>query len=185
MFIYGWRPLHGAIEPIFWHKIVIWVRFPIPPVWGQSASCRRGYDRFTEERSVCLAIGSCQGDKGLSIDDTTLVTVMPEYGLSIFYDRWSPEATPNYQNTLGRPETIFMLFISHCWRLRYLSCGFNIYCCLYLFIYDFLWQLHVWIDPSVRFRVHIGLWRISPKYRIAELFVIFINWIALIACVLE
>ena len=48
-------------------------------------------------------------------------TVMPEYGLSIFYDRWSPEATPNYQNTLGRPETLFMLFISHCWRLRYLS----------------------------------------------------------------
>ncbi|KAF2563168.1 hypothetical protein F2Q70_00017296 [Brassica cretica] len=36
--------------------------------------------------SVCLARGSCRGDEGLSIDETALVsvTVMPEYGLSIF-----------------------------------------------------------------------------------------------------
>ena len=47
----------------------------MPPVLGQSASCNRGYARFTEEWSVCLAKGSCRGDEGLSIDNTTLVSI--------------------------------------------------------------------------------------------------------------
>ena len=38
-------------------------------------------------------------------------TVMPEYGLSLFYDRWSPKATTNYQNTLGWPKILFMCFL--------------------------------------------------------------------------
>ena len=42
---------------------------------GQSASCSRRYARFTEEWSVCLARGSCRGDEGLSIDNTTLVSI--------------------------------------------------------------------------------------------------------------
>ncbi|KAF2544799.1 hypothetical protein F2Q70_00020879 [Brassica cretica] len=47
----------------------------MPPVLGQSASCSRGYARFTEEWSVCLARGSCRGDEGLSIDNTALVSI--------------------------------------------------------------------------------------------------------------
>ncbi|KAF3515975.1 hypothetical protein DY000_02060134 [Brassica cretica] len=41
-------------------------------------------------------------------------TVIPEYGLSIFYDRLKPRSNHNYQNTLGRPKTLFMCFLSHC-----------------------------------------------------------------------
>ncbi|KAF2584615.1 hypothetical protein F2Q70_00035288 [Brassica cretica] len=61
----------------------------MPPVLGQSASCSRRYARFTEEWSVCLARGSCRGDEGLSIltQHWCRSTLMPEYGLSIFYDR--------------------------------------------------------------------------------------------------
>ena len=28
MFSYGWKPSHGLIESIFWHKIELWVSFP-------------------------------------------------------------------------------------------------------------------------------------------------------------
>ncbi|KAF3609136.1 hypothetical protein DY000_02047550 [Brassica cretica] len=41
-------------------------------------------------------------------------TVMPEYGLIIFYDRLKPRSNTNYQNTLGRPKTLFKCFLSHC-----------------------------------------------------------------------
>ncbi|KAF3487150.1 hypothetical protein F2Q69_00052921 [Brassica cretica] len=47
----------------------------MPPVLSQSASCSRSYVCFTEAWSVCLARGSCQGDEGLSIDVTALVSV--------------------------------------------------------------------------------------------------------------
>ncbi|KAF3575387.1 hypothetical protein F2Q69_00059161 [Brassica cretica] len=49
--------------------------FPVPPVLGQPASCSRSYTHFTEEWSVCLARGSCQGDEGLSIDVAALVSI--------------------------------------------------------------------------------------------------------------
>ena len=75
IFSYGWRPSHRYTEPIFWQKIELLVSFPMPPVWGQSASRSRSYSCFTEEWSVCLARGSCRGDKGLSIDDTALVSI--------------------------------------------------------------------------------------------------------------
>ena len=55
MFSYGLRPSLRNIEPIFLHKIYIWVSFPIPPVWGHSASYSISYVCFTEEWSVCLA----------------------------------------------------------------------------------------------------------------------------------
>ncbi|KAF2543303.1 hypothetical protein F2Q68_00031347 [Brassica cretica] len=45
------------------------------PVCGQSASCSRSYACFTVEWSVCLARGSCRGDEGLSINNTTLVSI--------------------------------------------------------------------------------------------------------------
>ncbi|KAF3538161.1 hypothetical protein F2Q69_00021690 [Brassica cretica] len=45
------------------------------PGLGQSASCSRSYARFTEEWSVCLARGSCRGDKRLSSDNTALVLI--------------------------------------------------------------------------------------------------------------
>ena len=54
------------------------------------------------------------------------LTVIPEYGLSIFYDRLKPRSNHNYQNTLGRPKTLFMCFLSHCWRLSFLLFFFYI-----------------------------------------------------------
>ncbi|KAF2561404.1 hypothetical protein F2Q70_00016391 [Brassica cretica] len=36
---------------------------------------KRSQSAFTEEWSVCLARGSCRGDEGLSIDETTLVSI--------------------------------------------------------------------------------------------------------------
>ena len=47
----------------------------MPPVWGQSATCRITYARFTEELSVFLARGSCRGDEWMSIDKTVLVSI--------------------------------------------------------------------------------------------------------------
>ncbi|KAF3508943.1 hypothetical protein F2Q69_00007183 [Brassica cretica] len=47
----------------------------MPPVSGQSASCSRSCPRYTERCSVCLARGSCRGDEGLSIYETTLASV--------------------------------------------------------------------------------------------------------------
>ncbi|WZZ59442.1 hypothetical protein YC2023_059549 [Brassica napus] len=41
----------------------------------QNASYSKGYVRFTEEWSVCLARGSCRGDEGLSIDGSPLPSV--------------------------------------------------------------------------------------------------------------
>ncbi|KAF2576249.1 hypothetical protein F2Q70_00003091 [Brassica cretica] len=47
--------------------------------WGpchrQSASYSISYDCFTEEWSVCLARGSCRGDKGRSIDGAPLPSI--------------------------------------------------------------------------------------------------------------
>ena len=48
MFIYGWRASQGLIERIYWHKIDLWVRFLIPPVWGQSTSYSISYTCFIE-----------------------------------------------------------------------------------------------------------------------------------------
>ena len=75
MFSYELRPFYGAIEPIFWHKIYLWVIFPMPLVWGQLASYSRIYARFTEEWYVCLARESCRGDEGMSIDGAPLVSI--------------------------------------------------------------------------------------------------------------
>ena len=47
----------------------------MPPVWGQSASCRRSYACFTEEWSVCLSRGSCRGNEGLSVDGAPLPSI--------------------------------------------------------------------------------------------------------------
>ncbi|KAF3586437.1 hypothetical protein F2Q69_00029952 [Brassica cretica] len=47
----------------------------MPPVLGQSAFCSRGYPRVNEEWSVCPARGSCRGDEGLSIEETSLVSI--------------------------------------------------------------------------------------------------------------
>ena len=75
MSIYGWRHSHHYIEHIFWHKIELWVSFLMPPVWGQSASCSRGYSRFIEEWSVCLARGSCREEERMSIDAELLTLI--------------------------------------------------------------------------------------------------------------
>ena len=75
MFSYGRRDLPTVqLSPSFLQKIDLWVSFPIPPVWGQSASYSRSYDRFTEERYVCLARWSCRGDERMLIDDTALLS---------------------------------------------------------------------------------------------------------------
>ena len=135
--------------------------------------------------------------------------VMPEYGLRIFYDRLKPRSNhklPEYPWTTRNPIYViykplltatrswsFLLFIfltserkeeilqsplGTPLSLVLISIAFYIY-----FFYDFWWQLHVWIDPPVRFRVQIG-WGISPKYRLLSCRMS-INWISLIACVLE
>ncbi|WZZ32268.1 hypothetical protein YC2023_015669 [Brassica napus] len=41
----------------------------------QNCTNARSYACFIEEWLVCLARGSCRGDEGLSIDETTLVSI--------------------------------------------------------------------------------------------------------------
>ena len=107
-----------TIPPLYWahrHKIELWVSFPMQPVWGQSASYRRSYACFTEEWPVCLARGSCRGDEGLSIDGSPLPSIDGDaktWAKHYFKTDWNPEATQIYQNTHGRPETLFMLLLT-------------------------------------------------------------------------
>ena len=74
------------------HKIDLWVRFPIPPIGGHSASCSRSYARFTEECSVFLVRGSCRGDEGLSIDFKALVSVDSDDRIWPEHILWPTEA---------------------------------------------------------------------------------------------
>ena len=64
---YGWRPSQRYIELL--------VKFPMPPVWGQSASYSRSYARFTGELSVCLARGSCREEERMLIDAELLTLI--------------------------------------------------------------------------------------------------------------
>ena len=152
----------------------------MPPVWGQSASYSRRYTCFTEEWSVCLARGSCRGDKGLSIDGAPLSSIDGDSRTWAKHISRPTEAQKQHKVT-KYPWTTrnpIYVFLSHCWRLHaffyscsrlqekggtpsdssYNSFGFYIYsiAIFYLFIYDFCDKLHAWIDPSVRFRVQIG-----------------------------
>ena len=92
---YSW-PKKKKIESIFWHKIELWVRFPMPSVSGQSASCSRSYARFTEEWSVCLARGSCREEKAASIDAAFCTSIDGDPRSWALYILW-PEVTTNYQ----------------------------------------------------------------------------------------
>ena len=155
------------MELIFLHKIYLFVGFPIPPVWGQSSSCSRSYAHFTEEWSVCLARGSCREEEHMSIDAELLTSIDMDARTLAEHILWLTERGPS----------IFMCFLSHCWRLSFLLSLFSVwrerrnsfrvflelYCVgfiLYmLFIYsfyDFCDKVHVWIDPPVRSRVQIG-----------------------------
>ena len=49
IFSYGWRSSHGFIEPIFLHKIELWVSLPMPPIWSQSTSCSKSYARLIKD----------------------------------------------------------------------------------------------------------------------------------------
>ena len=122
MYSYGWRPSHRYIKPIFLHKIHILVMFPMPPVWGQSASCGRRYVCFTKEWSVCLARGSCRGDEGLSIDVAALVSIDSDARIWAEHILWSLKPIikpklPEYPLTTRNP---ILLFLSHCWRLCFI-----------------------------------------------------------------
>ena len=114
-------------------------------------------------------------------------------GRVYFKTELSPEETTNYQNTYGRPKTLFMCvskpLSTSMLSLRFLYILFLVYvrregrksfrvllellrfsyCFLFYIysVYDFCDKLHAWIDPLVRFRVQIGRW-ISPKYRFAK-----------------
>ncbi|KAF2548794.1 hypothetical protein F2Q70_00020466 [Brassica cretica] len=47
----------------------------MPPVRGQSTSCKRSYACFTEEWSVYLARGSCREEERMSIDAELLTLI--------------------------------------------------------------------------------------------------------------
>ena len=161
----------------------LWVIFPIPPVWGQSASCGRSYAHFTEEWTVCLARGNCRGDEGLSIDITAFVSIdcdariWAEHILWPLKPRRNPKL-PEYPWTTK--NLIYVIYKSLLTATRSLSFillfflvrregrnsikvllelhwfWFYIIYAFLLFIYDLCDKRHVWIDPPVRFRVQIG-----------------------------
>ena len=116
MFSYGWRPSHRFIDPILWHKIEIWVSFPMPPVWSQSASYSRSYTCLTESGQSASQEEAVDRRCAIGVD----LRWRQNKGRAYFMNDWSPETTTKYQNTLRRRKTLFMYFLSHCWRLRFL-----------------------------------------------------------------
>ena len=103
----------------------------MPLVLGQSAFYSRSYARFTEKWLFYLTRESCWRNEWnvdrrctLTIDRRCTLTIDRRWcqnvGWAYFMTDWSPEATTNYQKALGRPKPLFMLFLSHCSRLRFL-----------------------------------------------------------------
>ena len=96
---YGWRLSDHYIELIFKKYINIWVSFPIPLVWGQSASCSRSYSSFTEEWSVCLAREICREEEHMSIDAELLTSNDMDARMRAEHILWPTEAQKQLQIT--------------------------------------------------------------------------------------
>ena len=96
---YGWRHSDRYIELIFWKRIELGVIFPMPPVWGQSASYSRSYSCFTNEVSVCLARGSCREHKGVSIDAALCISIDKNPRMWAEHILWPTEAQNQPQIT--------------------------------------------------------------------------------------
>ena len=122
MFSYGWRYSHGAIEPIVWHTIELWVKFLMLPVWGQSASYNRSYAWFTgvvympRKRKMLKIWRSVDRQHNLGVDRRWF----QKMGRAYFMTDLSPEVTTYLPECPWMTLTLFMFFLSHCWRVHFL-----------------------------------------------------------------
>ena len=85
----GWRPSHGDINLIFWHKIDIWVSFPILSGWGQSRYWIKSYDCFTEKCSFWRAKRRCRERRSVEWHSRATINTPPNQQTDDFFNKVS------------------------------------------------------------------------------------------------
>ena len=123
MFGCGWRPCHGAIELIYWNKIELWVRFPLPPVWGQSTSYRRRYAHFVWRVVRLPRERKLSRIKRMSVDDTALVSIDGDpsrRAKPISWPTWAHKLPQVTRVPLHDSKPYLCVFLSHCSWIRFI-----------------------------------------------------------------